>query len=616
MSKKLPTWVAVPAVCVASALLATGMNGATQGQIDRQAAKNENAPLAGVIEAAQFEPKELLESRYTVEGLYTALNASGEKVGYVGKTTVSGYGGPIEVTAGVDNEGVITGVTVGGDAFNETPGLGGLTREPRFARQFVGKAAGVDLNSEENTEGVDGIAGATISSRAVLGGVNNIASYVSAAELGILQEKEEVYMGPTVSATEKGFAGDVIVTAGLDDEGTIVYLDIQTPNETEGLGKRCSEPDFINQFIGKKGPFAYGEDGVEAISGATFTSTAVINALNTIMSGGGTASEGPLSATVQGFGGDVTVNVMLNPDNSVGALSIDTPNETEGLGKRTSEAEFTEQFIGKKGPFAYGEDGIEAVSGATVTSTAVINALNDLVPAGEAAPASAEAEVPAGNEAPAEGSLSATVQGFGGDVTVNVTLNPDKSVGALSIDTPNETEGLGKRTSEAEFTDQFIGKHTPFAYGEDGIEAVTGATVTSTAVINDLNELVPASEAAPASEEAAAPAEAEASAEAAAEGSLSATVQGFGGDVTVNVTLNPDNSVGALSIDTPNETEGLGKRTSEAEFTEQFIGKHAPFAYGEDGIEAVTGATVTSTAVINALNDLVPAGEAAPGDDK
>ena len=405
MNKKLPTWVAVPAVCVCSALLASGVNGATRDQINQQAAKSETAALASVVEAAdRFDPVELKESRYTVDNVYAALNAAGEKVGYVGQTTVTGYGGPIEVTAGVDNDGVITGVNVGGKDFNETPGLGGLTREARFARQFAGKTAGVDLNDAENTEGVDGIAGATISSRAVLGGVNNIASYVSAAELGILEEQAEAYMGPTVSATEKGFAGDVTVTAGLADDGSIAYLDIQTPDETEGLGKLASEPEFTGQFIGKTGPFAYGEDGIEAITGASFTSTAVINALNTIVSGGGTASEGPLSTTVQGFGGDVTVNVMLNDDNSIAALSIDTPNETEGLGKRASEPEFTDQFIGKSAPFAYGEDGIEAITGASVTSTAVLGALNELVPGGEATPVAAPAEAPAEEaaEAPAE----------------------------------------------------------------------------------------------------------------------------------------------------------------------------------------------------------------------
>ena len=99
------------------------------------------------------------------------------------------------------------------------------------------------------------------------------------------------------------------------------------------------------------------------------------------------AADGVLSAIVQGFGGDVTVQVELNDDGTVKTLTIDTPNETAGLGQRASEAEFTDQFIGKAGPFTYGENGIDALSGATVTSNAVLEAINGLVGGAAAAPA-------------------------------------------------------------------------------------------------------------------------------------------------------------------------------------------------------------------------------------
>ena len=93
---------------------------------------------------------------------------------------------------------------------------------------------------------------------------------------------------------------------------------------------------------------------------------------------------GKLTAAEQGFGGDVTVCLELNDDRTVKSLIIDTPNETAGLGQRASEAEFTDQFIGKAGPFTYGENGIEALSGATVTSNAALKAINTLA-SGEAA---------------------------------------------------------------------------------------------------------------------------------------------------------------------------------------------------------------------------------------
>ena len=244
--------------------------------------------------------------------------------------------------------------------------------------------------------------------------------------------------------------------------------------------------------------------------------------------------------TEQGFGGDVTAHVVLN-GNTVQELTIDTPNETEGLGKRASDAEFTEQFIGKEGPFTFGENGIEALSGATVTSTAALKAINKAITGEDAAeePAPEATEEPAAETAaePAvdDSAITAAEQGFGGDVTVHMTLDGENRIQALTIDTPNETAGLGQRASETAFTDQFIGKSGPFTYGENGIDALAGATVTSNAVLKAINSVVPAGEqkeeaaateepapeatAEPAAEETEAPAEkAETNKEAASDG--------------------------------------------------------------------------------------------------
>ena len=400
VNKKLPSWVMLCAVCLVGALALGLFNGLTVGGVDRQAAMLTDAVRDRALDADRFEALEVQEGRYNLDSLYAAQDAEGNVQGYVGQTTVTGYGGPIEVTAGVDNEGVITGVSVGGEGFAETPGLGARTREAAFTDQFVGKTPTITLNEG----GVDTVSGASTTSRAVVSGVNTVANYIYINQLGLAEETETAFTGQTFSATEKGFGGDVTVTLGLDDAGAVAYMAVDTPNETDGLGKMASEPAFTGQFIGKKGPFTYGEDGIEALTGATFTSTAVINAANTIVNGGGEASGGPLTATVQGFGGDVTLNVMLGDDNTVSALTIDTPNETDGLGKLTSEPAFTDQFIGKAAPFAYGEDGIEAVSGATVTSTAVINGLNDLL-SGGAAPAAAAAPAEEAAEAALTGDV-------------------------------------------------------------------------------------------------------------------------------------------------------------------------------------------------------------------
>ena len=215
-------------------------------------------------------------------------------------------------------------------------------------------------------------------------------------------------------------------------------------------------------------------------------------------------------ATEQGFGGNVTASVSV-VDSKIQTLYIDTPDETEGLGKRASDAEFTDQFIGKDGLFAFGQDGIEALSGATVTSTAALKAINraytiavtgeepveeETEKAEEPAPETEEKPAEEAKEEPAQAAgdaIEATEQGFGGDVTVHLTLDGDK-IQTLAIDTPGETAGLGQRASEAVFTEQFIGKSAPFAYGENGVEALSGATITSTAALKAINRAAGAEE--------------------------------------------------------------------------------------------------------------------------
>lgn len=48
------------------------------------------------------------------------------------------------------------------------------------------------------------------------------------------------------------------------------------------------EDDFTSQFIGKSAPLTLG-DGIDAISGATITSTAVVDAANEALSKAGSA---------------------------------------------------------------------------------------------------------------------------------------------------------------------------------------------------------------------------------------------------------------------------------------------------------------------------------------
>ena len=246
---------------------------------------------------------------------------------------------------------------------------------------------------------------------------------------------------------------------------------------------------------------------------------------------------------------------------------------------------------------------MDAVSGATITSTAVVDALNSLAaaPVEEATVTEEPAAAATGEE------KSATLTGFSGDVTVKAVLE-DNVVASLTVETPDETAGLGQKCSEEEFTSQFIGKTLPVKLGED-VDAVSGATITSTVVVDALNSLavLPEAEATATPEPRATREPAEKAtytknAPKAQTGDFTVVGKGFGGDVTVKVTLDAGKVV-TLAVEADDETAGLGQKCADEEFTSQFIGKVLPVKLGED-VDAVSGATITSTVVVDALNGL------------
>ncbi|MGI6336188.1 MAG: RnfABCDGE type electron transport complex subunit G [Eubacteriales bacterium] len=78
-----------------------------------------------------------------------------------------------------------------------------------------------------------------------------------------------------------------------------------------------------------------------------------------------------------GFGGKIGITVGIAVDHTVAGIKVSSHSETAGLGARLVESWFTEQYKGlsagihvrKAGQTA--DNGIDAISGATVTSKAV-----------------------------------------------------------------------------------------------------------------------------------------------------------------------------------------------------------------------------------------------------
>ena len=87
-----------------------------------------------------------------------------------------------------------------------------------------------------------------------------------------------------------------------------------------------------------------------------------------------------------------------------------------------------------------------------------------------------------------DASLSGNAEGFGGGIVyVSLTLDGNRAIASLEIDAGTQTPEYGGRTTEDEaFLTQFQGKTLPLAIGKD-VDALSGATVTSEAIVTAIN---------------------------------------------------------------------------------------------------------------------------------
>ena len=87
---------------------------------------------------------------------------------------------------------------------------------------------------------------------------------------------------------------------------------------------------------------------------------------------------------------------------------------------------------------------------------------------------------------------------------------------------------------------------------------------------------------------------------------------GFGGKIELIIGLLMDGTVTGYKVIQQNETPGLGTKITEAKFSGQFVGLNAHksnFELSKNGgeIDALTGATISSNAVVEAVKKAVTA---------
>ena len=460
---------------------------------------------------------------------------------------------------------------------------------------------------------------------------------------------DAAYNDGEYAAEGKGIGGKVPVTVTVKG-GKIATVTVGDNSETQGIGSKAIEqlPDAIVK--------ANGTEGVDAVSGATVTSKAIFTAVDEALeqAKGGAAAEqadraapaadekaedakadeksepaaddkaeqvapaaeavalkdGEYTAEGKGIGGTVPVTVEVK-DGKIAEVTVGDNSETQGIGSQAIE-QLPSAIV-----TANGTESVDAVSGATVTSKAIFSAVEECLKqakgdaevAEQAAPAedakadekaeeTTEAEPTAEEKAEevapadeagvlADGTYTASARCSGGIVPVTVTYE-DGGVVCIEIENDSALEEDDFKAVLA----AIIGCRSQAVKAAVEIDR----TAVENAVAAAEFSVDAAIEAASAAEAAAPAAESGTLTDGAlADGTYTASGKGYDGEVPVTVTIE-GGKIASVTVGYNYATSGIGLMAINQ------LPSKIVAANGTEGVDAVSGATVTSKAIITAVN--------------
>lgn len=269
-----------------------------------------------------MEPHDDIELVDTVKKVWKVINDE-LHVGYVVEIVEEGMYEGVRKAVGLSMDNKVTGVQI--LSHGETPGLGDLIEEDEFLSKFVGIT---------NAAEVDVIAGSTMSSSAVIRGVQTSIDLLSGTEsnkemevvepslevLGVEGELKlmdievvdtvkrvyEVVNGGETSAyvielEEKGNKSGFVMAVGITRDGEVTGVELISNKETPDYVGNVNHEEYLNKFKGIKSDVPHVEvDAItsssvdlssygqvieaDVVAGATLSSMATIkgvtNALN------------------------------------------------------------------------------------------------------------------------------------------------------------------------------------------------------------------------------------------------------------------------------------------------------------------------------------------------
>lgn len=198
----------------------------------------------------------------------------------------------------------------------------------------------------------------------------------------------------------------------------------------------------------------------------TLLSLLLIFAMLACFTGSALAQEGTIvSATAQGFGGIVSVELTLSADGTILNVNATGDAETNGIGSRAIEL-LPDAIV------AANSTEVDIITGATISSQAVLSAAK-----------MAYAQVFSDATSPLQmtpGVYTSTQNSYGGPLTLQVVLEADR-ISSVEIVENKDTYGIGSIAIDV-LPEAIVNGQTT------GVDTITGASITSNAIKRGVRE--------------------------------------------------------------------------------------------------------------------------------
>ncbi len=509
-------------------------------------------PVGELLGSEEYEVVEENGTRY-----YLVRDEEGNPAQTAFVAEQGGFNGPIRFFVVLDAEHRIHTIRI--LEHGEDPGLGELVTRPAFLEQFTG----LDKDSAFSL-GVDvqGVSGATISSRALVTGVQRAVDQFNRTFFP--QEEVGEYADGTYYAEVDSFGGKLELEVVIDG-GKIAAVNVLAHSDTPGI----SDPAFEampKRIVDANSP------QVDAVSGATVTSTAIMKGVEKALEQAAgepvqmaegfaiEVADGVHRGSAAGFGGELVLDVTVE-GGTISAIEVVESSETPFI----ADAAFKELIPA----IVEAQGKVDSVSGATYTSKAVLEAVEKAV-SGAAEPAEEAGDY-------IDGTYRAQVDSFGGLLEIEVVVEGGR-IEAVNVLKHADTPGISDPAYET----------VPKAIVEANsaqVEAASGATVSSKAIMRAVEQALEQASDAPAVE----PFMIDV-----ADGVHRGSAAGFGGELVLDVTVE-GGRITAIEVVESSETPFIADAAFK-ELIPAIIETQGP-------VDAVSGATFTSRAVEEAVRD-------------